>query len=138
MDAVGDMHFVKLFKISQLSIEYLLYTQSYLDSLSKALDMHYKSTYEMTQAREDHLRRYKSELTTLKKELKMKQKTLATYECLLKLPPEVETNVTKCPYCHKFFVARKYLRSHYERHHPDKQYEEDFGDEDRLARTLSP
>jgi zinc finger protein DZIP1 len=39
LERLGDQHFIKLFKLSQLSIEYLLYTQSYLESLCKSLDL---------------------------------------------------------------------------------------------------
>ena len=39
LERLGDAHFIKLFKISQMSIEYLLYTQTYLESLCKALDL---------------------------------------------------------------------------------------------------
>ena len=53
LERLGDAHFIKLFKMSQLSIEYLLYTQTYLESLCKALDLQYKYTYEKTQKVED-------------------------------------------------------------------------------------
>ena len=48
LERLGDLHFIKLFKISQLSIEYLLYTQTYLESLCKALDLQYKHAYDKT------------------------------------------------------------------------------------------
>lgn len=42
LERMGDAHFVKLFRLSQLSIEYLIYTQNYLETLTKSLDFHYK------------------------------------------------------------------------------------------------
>ena len=72
LDRLGDHHFIKLFKLSQLSIEYLLYTQSYLESLCKALDMQYKHSYEKTAKVEEMVKKQHSEVKALKKELKMK------------------------------------------------------------------
>ncbi len=48
LERMGDAHFVKLFRLSQLSIEYLIYTQNYLETLTKSLDVHYKQAYEDT------------------------------------------------------------------------------------------
>ena len=36
---MSDIHFIKLFRISQLSIEYLIYTQNYLETLTQSLDL---------------------------------------------------------------------------------------------------
>ena len=77
---------MKLFRLSQLSIEYLIYTQNYLETLTKSLDVHYKKAHEETIKTRDAIKVTASENATLKKELKIKQKTLATYEYLLKLP----------------------------------------------------
>jgi hypothetical protein len=43
---MGDSHFCKLFRLAQLSIEYLVYTQNYLETLTKSLDAHYKQAFE--------------------------------------------------------------------------------------------
>lgn len=72
LERLGDQHFIKLFKLSQLSIEYLLYTQSYLESLCKALDLQYKHTYEKTAKVEEAIKKYQVELQTMRKELKLK------------------------------------------------------------------
>ena len=38
MSRMGDAYFIKLFKLSQMSIEYLMYSQNYLETLTKTLD----------------------------------------------------------------------------------------------------
>jgi len=48
LERIGDTHFIKLFRLSQMSIEYLIYTQNYLETLTKTLDLHYKQSYEET------------------------------------------------------------------------------------------
>lgn len=86
MELLGDAHFTKLFRLAQLSIEYLIYTQNYLETLTKSLDLHYRNSYEETARMRDLLRKQRTDNATLKKQLKLKMKTLQTYEYLLKLP----------------------------------------------------
>lgn len=39
MDQFGDEYFIKLFRLCQMSMEYLVYIQNYLEALTKTLDM---------------------------------------------------------------------------------------------------
>jgi len=71
-----------------MSIEYLIYTQNYLETLTRTLDLHYKQSYEETARVRDASKKQQTENLVLKKELRLKQKTLSTYEYLLKLPAE--------------------------------------------------
>ena len=41
MMRLGDAHFGKMFRLSQLSIEYLMYTQNYLELITKSLQTQY-------------------------------------------------------------------------------------------------
>ena len=91
LERMGDAHFVKLFRLAQLSIEYLIYTQNYLETLTKTLDMQYKHTYEETEKVRDKIKQQTEENAIMKRELKLKQKTLTTYEYLLKIPAGMET-----------------------------------------------
>ena len=106
----------------------MLYTQNYLESLCKALDLEYKSTYEKTAKMEDMIKKYQSELKLIRKELKLKQKTLSTYEYLMKLPADQEQDVIKCKHCTKFFLSKEYLQRHYSRHHPEIDFYREFAD----------
>ena len=45
VERLGDQHFVKLFRIAQLTIEYLLYTQDYFQSVNKVLDVKGREWY---------------------------------------------------------------------------------------------
>ena len=58
LDRLGDQHFVKLFRMAQLTIEYLLYTQDYFLSVNKVLDV---------KSREWHLQAKELEARLLKK-----------------------------------------------------------------------
>jgi zinc finger protein DZIP1 len=88
LERLGDQHFVKLFRIAQLTIEYLLYTQDYFQSVNKVLDVKGREWYNQAKELENRVRAKHEELKAMKKELKIKQKTLGTYEYLMRLPPE--------------------------------------------------
>ena len=60
--------FVKLFKLSQMSIEYLIYTQNYLECLTRALDLHYKTAYEQCKTYKSELHEKGVEIKKLSKE----------------------------------------------------------------------
>ena len=56
LERLGDAPFIKLFRLAQYSIEYLLYTQNYLESLCKTLDAEYRSTFERARKTEEAAR----------------------------------------------------------------------------------
>ena len=120
MERFGDENFIKLFKLSQMSIEYLVYTQNYLECLTRTLDMQYKNAIESTKDTRGQIQKYNTEVANLKKENQMKSKTLATYEYLIKIPKDGENSALamKCNHCSKFFESETYLRKHYSKKHP--------------------
>lgn len=120
---------MKLFRLSQLTIEYLLYTQDYFQSVNKVLDVKGREWHSQAKELEGRLARKAEQLKTLKRELKVKQKTLGTYEYLMRLPPEQEQDVIKCRHCPKFFLSRAYLQKHYQRQHPKENFITDFAEE---------
>ena len=128
MERFGDDTFLKLFRLAQMSIEYLVYTQNYLECLTRTLDLQYKSALESTKGVRDQIQKYNTEISNLKKENQMKQKTLATYEYLLKIPKDGQPShlAMKCSHCSKFFESEHYLRKHYEKKHPDIEFDQDF------------
>ena len=121
-----------------MSIEYLIYTQNYLETLTKTLDLHYKQSYEETARIRDAIKKQSTENTVLKKELRLKQKTLSTYEYLLKLPAEQGSEFYKCKQCTKFFISKKYLQKHYSRTHPNTDFYADYKTEADFERHPNP
>jgi len=57
LERMGDAHFVKLFRLAQLSIEYLIYTQNYLETMTKTLDMQYKHSYDETVSMQEKIKK---------------------------------------------------------------------------------
>jgi hypothetical protein len=104
-----------------------MYTQNYLECLTRTLDLQYKNSHEATKEVREKIQRYNTELSNLKKENQIKQKTLATYEYLIKIPKEGDSSqAMKCTYCSKFFASEQYLRKHYSKRHPEADYEAEF------------
>lgn len=56
LERLGDAHFIKLFRVSQLTIEYLLYTQDYFQSVNKVLDVKGREWYSHGKELESKLR----------------------------------------------------------------------------------
>ena len=69
---MGDDNFLKLFRLSQLSIEYLIYSQNYLECLTRTLNLQYKNAYEATESIKTKLAGQRETIENLKKENKMK------------------------------------------------------------------
>lgn len=44
----------------------------------------------------------------------------------MKLPSEQETEAVKCRHCSKFFLSKNYLARHYQRHHPEVEFDRLF------------
>ena len=136
---LGDDQFVKLFRISQMTIEYLLYTQDYFQGVNKVLDTKAREWYTQAKDLEQKLKDKHEELKATKKELLIKQKTLGTYEYLMRLPVEEQQNVIKCRHCPKFFISKPYLQKHYARHHPTADFFKEFAEDhpDHLSLSLT-
>jgi len=48
MERMGDSHFVKLFRLAQLSIEYLVFTQNYMQTMAETLALNYQESQSAT------------------------------------------------------------------------------------------
>lgn len=69
LQKLGDSHFAKLFRLSQLTIEYLLYTQTYLEALTKSLDEHYKKSRQDTLKINEAIKQQRDTNRTLKQDI---------------------------------------------------------------------
>lgn len=114
-----DPNYVKLFKLAQLTIEYLLNSQQYLtnciaDQESKLVKAQRESSNVSIELDKD-----KKELDRLKKECHKRKKLLAQQQQVLFAGGP--GSYYKCPKCVKAFLNDSFLQSHLERKHPDYQ-----------------
>ncbi|XP_064418508.1 cilium assembly protein DZIP1L isoform X2 [Latimeria chalumnae] len=111
-----DPVLLKVFKLAQLTIEYLLHSQDFLtasiqlleERLQGALDQHEKTKQEVTKQAE--------ELKAVKEESRRRKKMIATQQLLIQAGAN---NYHKCHFCDKSFMNYSYLQSHVQRRHPE-------------------
>lgn len=91
------------------------------------MDLHYQQLYKEKVKISEDLRASKIENEKLKKEGVIRDKTMATYEYLLKMPAtQSEQHMYKCNQCDKMFIDLKYVEQHYHRRHPTIDFKKDF------------
>jgi len=131
-----DPNFVKLFKLSQLIIEYLLHSQNYLTELISGLETQVsRSSYELEETKKVN-EKLEKEVVELKKENK-KNKRLIEKQQLMINPNNA--NYHSCAYCSKAFVNLNYLQMHISRRHsqmPQHQISEYEKEIDKLKEKL--
>ncbi|KAG7200526.1 hypothetical protein KM043_001090 [Ampulex compressa] len=107
-----DTNFVKLFRLAQLAVEYLLYCKQYLDHSVVIL--------------KDELRLKIEENVQLKREMKaledvikrLKEKSRDTYKLVETKICDSSGEILKCPHCPKTFISALFVNAHIARRHP--------------------
>jgi len=112
LEKFGDATLLKLFRLSQYGLEYLLNTQNYLANQAYMLDNQYKHSEDKLKPIEELARRNHAEITNLKSEVKQKKDLIKTYKKALNKP------VFKCHLCSKYFQSSDFLDAHFKRKHP--------------------
>lgn len=103
---VLDQSFVKVFRISQLIIEYLLFCKKYLDNTVVLLKKELSNSAQESKELKSNLKELKSETNSLKRRIK-------DIEC----SPPAEVATFRCNECSKAFAAEEYLFAHVKRRH---------------------
>ena len=142
-----DDHFLKLFKLSQLTIEYLLNVQNALVSYANGLEGDCEAARQQVSAIDEKMHGRSEEITILRRELRQRRKTIATYEAMLASNThhrqqamnaaaaqlqaqgggggggggagQQPVSAHVCEICSKAFVSADYLASHMARKHPE-------------------
>ncbi|KAH9514221.1 hypothetical protein Btru_028421 [Bulinus truncatus] len=109
-----DPNFIKLFKLAQLTIEYLLHSQEYLAGLCASLEEKCKLSDQQVEKTKQELADFQKELAEVKKESHRRKKLLIAQQQLMYAGNE---SYNKCPFCAKAFLNNGYLQSHITRRH---------------------
>ncbi|KAI5070524.1 hypothetical protein GOP47_0014867 [Adiantum capillus-veneris] len=121
-----EANFVKLFRLSQLMVEYLLHTQEVLVSQKSQLLEAGATLYKRAEKFRLRCVWQHEALWQSHRDLKRSKKTIRTYEALLRsqgqaLPVASVTPPLKqahyCPFCDKVFESASYLDMHISRRH---------------------
>jgi hypothetical protein len=105
-----DVHFIKLFKLAQLMLEYVLFSQGQLEQAKNVTDSSLEST---ARERDELLEKYNS----TRQENKRRRNMIASYQRLI---DSQNVGPNKCTFCGKAFVTPSYLLAHCERRHPER------------------
>lgn len=111
-----DPNFVKLFKLSQLTIEYLLHSQEYLTGVVGTFDEKIKAAQEEIAKTKEELEKEKKELADVKKESHKRKKLLIAQQHMIHAG---SGSYNKCPFCSKAFLNSTFLQSHITRRHSE-------------------
>jgi len=126
LDKINNPNFVKLFKLSQLSIEYLLYVQDFLENVAKSTDAEYEQLRKECSESEQTAKEQRERIVKLKKDIHNKKRAISTYDFLIKEGAQRHDDpMFACRICKdKFYVSRKALQGHYKRRHPDVEFDD--------------
>ncbi|CAF2033481.1 unnamed protein product [Rotaria magnacalcarata] len=113
---VMDPNFVKLYKMAQLTIEYLLICQDQITSQLADYDQLKNRDFHDHEDARQQIEKLKHELAETKKELKKRRKMLETQQRMLMAQ---NSNYHTCPVCTHAFLSIAYLQAHINRRHPD-------------------
>ncbi|XP_014472281.1 PREDICTED: zinc finger protein Dzip1 isoform X2 [Dinoponera quadriceps] len=107
-----DSNFVKLFRLAQLSVEYLLYCKQYLDHSVIILKDELRLKIEQNVG-------MKKEITTLEETIRnLKEKSKERSNKLIEARIGDSTGeIYKCPHCPKTFVSALFVNAHVARRH---------------------
>eukprot|EP00127_Corallochytrium_limacisporum_P006293 Clim_evm4s225 gene=Clim_evmTU4s225 len=111
-----DPNFSKLFRLSQLIIEYLCHSQEHLVKQIETARKDANEIYGEQQKLVEEIRLRDSQILDLRKELKQRRKIIAAYQTMLNTGGG---GYHRCTYCRKAFVTVAYLQAHLERRHPE-------------------
>ncbi|XP_040281243.1 zinc finger protein DZIP1 [Bufo bufo] len=111
-----DPVLLKLFRLSQYTIEYLLHTQEYLTTNLQTLEGKVSATLAETEQIQAKMAKQAQEVKTLKEECKRRKKIISTQQMLISASAEP---YHKCQRCEKTFMNHSYLQSHMTRRHPE-------------------
>ncbi|KAK7893425.1 hypothetical protein WMY93_022577 [Mugilogobius chulae] len=123
-----DPALIKLFRLAQLTVEYLLHCQELL-----TVEMHAMEE-KLEAAGKDHIqllaqqKEKEEQIKTLNEELKQRKKVIRTQQRLL--APSI-INSHKCLHCEKSFLNATFLQNHMQRRHPEEYEAKLQSDTDR-------
>ncbi|XP_036396409.1 zinc finger protein Dzip1 isoform X2 [Megalops cyprinoides] len=112
-----DPVLLKLFRLAQLTVEYLLHSQDYLtQSLQGAEEKLQASVLEREQL-QGQLQKQAEDLKGLKEELRQRKKIIMSQQSMINAGMG---SYHKCQHCDKAFMNSSFLQSHMQRRHPEE------------------
>ncbi|XP_028681560.1 cilium assembly protein DZIP1L isoform X2 [Erpetoichthys calabaricus] len=111
-----DPVLLKVFRMSQLTTEYLLYSQEYLNAKAAEQEEKLVQLIEEQEHQRLEISKLQSKLQATRQESHNRKKMIASQQLLLQAGAN---NYHKCQLCDKCFMSYSFLQGHMERRHPE-------------------
>ncbi|XP_060888515.1 cilium assembly protein DZIP1 isoform X4 [Labrus mixtus] len=112
-----DPALVKLLRLAQLSVEWLLHCQEFLTLSLRAAEERLAAAGGEREQLLAQQKKQEEKVKALTAELKQRKKVIRTQQTLL--APRISSS-HKCPECDKSFLNSSFLQNHMQRRHPDE------------------
>eukprot|EP00795_Rhopilema_esculentum_P016335 gene16335-7725_t len=113
----ADANLVKLFKLAQLLIEYLLNSQQYLEGYIAQVESQIQKAVEEKSNLSAEIEKKNMAYRGLKKEHQKNKKLIGEYQLMLRAGA---SKFHKCPFCIKSFLNDEFLKAHILRRHSEQ------------------
>ncbi|XP_072638711.1 cilium assembly protein DZIP1 isoform X6 [Canis lupus baileyi] len=113
-----DPVLLKLIRLAQLTIEYLLHSQEFLTSQLHHLEERLRLSLEEGEQSRTLLSKQAGEIKLLKEECKRRKKMISTQQLMI----EAKASYYQCHFCDKAFMNQAFLQSHIQRRHPEDSH----------------
>ncbi|XP_077014655.1 cilium assembly protein DZIP1 [Tamandua tetradactyla] len=113
-----DPVLLKLIRLAQLTIEYLLHSQEFLTSQLHTLEEQLRLTLADCEQSKKLANKQTGEIKLLKDECKRRKKMISTQQLMI----EAKASYYQCHFCDKAFMNQAFLQSHIQRRHPEDSH----------------
>ncbi|XP_026971784.1 cilium assembly protein DZIP1 isoform X7 [Sagmatias obliquidens] len=113
-----DPVLLKLIRLAQLTIEYLLHSQEFLTSQLHSLEERLRLSLAECEQSKKLLTKQAGEIKLLKEECKRRKKLISTQQLMI----EAKASYFQCRFCDKAFMNQAFLQSHIQRRHPEDSH----------------
>ncbi|XP_075419655.1 cilium assembly protein DZIP1 isoform X2 [Tenrec ecaudatus] len=108
-----DPVLLKLIRLAQLTIEYLLHSQEFLTAQLHTLEERLRQSYQDCEQNRKLVTKQAAEVKLLKDECKRRKKMISTQQVMM----EAKASYYQCHFCDKAFMNQAFLQSHIQRRH---------------------
>lgn len=113
-----DPVLLKLIRLAQLTIEYLMHSQEFLTSQLNLVEERLRLSLLDYEQSKQLLTKQAGEIKLLKEECKRRKKMLSTQQLMI----EAKASYYQCHFCDKAFMNQAFLQSHIQRRHTEDSH----------------
>ncbi|XP_049634659.1 cilium assembly protein DZIP1 isoform X2 [Suncus etruscus] len=113
-----DPVLLKLIRLAQLTIEYLMHSQEFLTAQLRQLEERLRLSMADCEQSKQLLSKQAGDIKSLKEECKRRKKMISTQQMMI----EAKTSYYQCHFCDKAFMNQAFLQSHIQRRHPEDSH----------------